>query len=237
LESLVKFSENNLTNLNKTTAILLFSRTAYAEAQAKPLIIGKNKAEKVAAIAIQQAKKTALATGLPVFHITEKQQIGNNFSERLSHAFQDIFSKGFDSVMAIGNDCLDMSVKNLTYAAEKLLKNPLILGETQDGGVYILGFQRDTFQKLDFSKITWQTAHVFEQLTNFAKKLGILPLLLSKKVDFDTSFDFIKILKTVSFRLKKLFLRLLKDGVPPSFYFGFWLQTSYYEIFQPLRAP
>jgi hypothetical protein len=56
LESLVKFSENNLTNLNKTTAILLFSRTAYAEAQAKPLIIGKNKAEKVAAIAIQQFK-------------------------------------------------------------------------------------------------------------------------------------------------------------------------------------
>jgi uncharacterized protein len=223
--------------LNKTTAILLFSRTAHAEAQAKPLVFNKMKAGKIAALAIQQAKKTAIATGLPVFQITEKQQRGENFGERLSNACQDVFNKGYDSVIAIGNDCLDISTKNLNDTAEKLLENPLVLGETKDGGVYILGLQRDTFQQLDFSTIAWQTAHVFQQLIVFAEKCAISPSLLDKKADFDTPFDFIKIIETASFRLKKLFLRLLNEVFPTSSYFGFRIQTPFFRVFQPLRAP
>jgi uncharacterized protein len=230
-------SNINQTNLNKTSAILLFSRTAHAEAQAKPLVFNEMKAEQVAALAIQQAKKTAIATRLPVFQFSEKQQRGVDFGERLANAFQDIFNKGYDSVIAIGNDCLDISTKNLIYTAEKLAENPLVLGETHDGGVYILGLQRDTFQQLDFSTIAWQTAHVFQQLTSFAEKTSILPLFLDKKADFDTAFDFIKILKTVVFRLKKLFLRLLENIFPISFYFGFRIQTPFFGVFQPLRAP
>jgi uncharacterized protein len=223
--------------LNKTTAILLFSRTAHAEAQAKPLVFNEMKAKKVAALTIQQAKKTAIATGLPVFQFSEKQQRGASFGERLANAFQDIFNKGFDSVIAIGNDCLDISTKNLTYTAEKLVENPLVLGETHDGGVYILGLQRDTFQQLDFSTIAWQTAQVFQQLTYFAEIFDISPLFLDKKADFDTPFDFIKILETVSFRLKKLFLKLLQDIFSISFYFDFRIQTPFFWVFQPLRAP
>jgi uncharacterized protein len=225
------------TNLNKTTAILLFSRTAHAEAQAKPLVFNDMKAEKVAALAIQQAKKTAIATRLPVFQISEKQQRGTNFGERLANAFQDIFNKGFDSVIAIGNDCLDISIKNLNYTAEKLLENPLVLGETHDGGVYILGLNQATFHQLDFSTIAWQTANVFQQLTHFAEKTGISPLFLDKKADFDTSFDFIKILETVSFRLKKLFLRLLKNIFPTLFYSDFRILNPLFLSPKSLRGP
>ncbi len=223
--------------MNKSVAILLFSRTAYAEAQAKPLVLGKNKAERVAGIAIQQARKTALATGLPVFYVSEKQQRGNSFGERLSNAFNDIFSNGFESVIAIGNDCLDLSPKNLTFTAAKLTETPLVLGETLDGGVYILGLQRDIFHLLDFSKITWQSENVFKELTSAAEKLGISPLFLEKKADFDTPIDFIKILETVAFRLKKLFSAILKDTFPISFSFGCSMPNPLFLAAQSLRAP
>lgn len=195
--------------MNHITAILFFSRTAQAEAQAKPLVLGKTSAQKVADLAIQQAKKTALATGLPVFHVSEKQQYGNTFGERFANAFEDIYVQGFENVIAIGNDCLTLTADNILNAEELLATTPSVLGPTFDGGVYLIGFQKKSFSKDVFKSIDWQTEKVFSQLSLLNENIKLLPILS----DIDTFQDLKLQLEYINIRLKKAILSIIIEIV------------------------
>lgn len=223
--------------VTKTTAILLFSRTAASEAAAKPLVFHKTKAEKVADILIKKTKSIAKATNLPVFFISEKKQRGNTFGEKLGNAFSDIFEKGYDNVISIGNDCLDISPTNLINAAEILNEKQVVLGETLDGGVYLIGLNRTTFKALDFSTISWQTSKVFTELVSFSKKQGFSSIFLDKKADFDTAFDFKKAIKTFAILLQKSIFALLNDTCPIHFPLFQTIPNPVFLSTQSLRAP
>ncbi len=199
--------------MNQTAAILFFSRTAQSEAQAKPLVLGKTKAEKIAALAIQQAKKTALSTGLPVFHVSEKQQRGETFGERFANAFEDIFAQGFENVIAIGNDCLTLTSDNILKAAKLLETNPSVLGSATDGGAYLIGLNKAVFQKNDFQNIHWQTNSTFLELVQFVENQLFTTIFLSQKSDIDSALDWNKTVQSVPVFLRKKLLQLLNTAL------------------------
>ena len=223
--------------IKNNTAILLFSRTASAEAAAKPLAFGKRSAESVAAFLVNHAKKLADKTQLPVFFISEKQQRGITFGEKLTNAFGDIFEKGYDNVISIGNDCLDISTANLLNTAEILNEKSVVLGEATDGGVYLIGLNRTAFNALDFSTIAWQTSNVFAELTFFSENQGFSSVLLDKKADFDTAFDFIKAIKTFTIRLQKSLYLLFFDTRPIHIPLFQTIPNPVFLSTQSLRAP
>ena len=80
-----------------TTAILIFTRTASAEAAAKPLAGrgGRNANQQIVNALIQHTRREAEKAGLPVFTCFHTEQVGDHFGERLTHAMQTVFDKGF----------------------------------------------------------------------------------------------------------------------------------------------
>lgn len=200
--------------LKKTSAILLFSRTAAAEAVAKPLAFGKRKAKTVAAFMVNHAKKLATKTDLPVFFFSEKQQRGTTFGERFANAFDDIFNLDFENVIAIGNDCLTVSTDDILKASNALETVPSVLGATNDGGAYLIGFQKSVFQKNVFQNIHWQTDFVFNELVQFIENQNFTPSLLAIKSDIDRISDWKNALETLPFLVKKILTRLLYFFLP-----------------------
>ncbi len=147
------------------TAILLFSRSAAEESVAKPLLAHAKKMNRaLSADLIRHVRRLSRHSGLPVFFISEQQQQGVTFGERFSNAFRQVFDKGFSKVIAIGNDCPGLCTKDLCDTAEKLCRHTMVVGPATDGGAYLIGLHKDTFDAESFSAIRWQTTSVFEDL-------------------------------------------------------------------------
>jgi uncharacterized protein len=189
------------------TALLVFSRSAQAEATAKQLLFSPQKAESMAALMIENTRKTVQNSDLPYYFITEKQQKGSSFGEKLSNAIESIFSKGYENVIAIGNDCLALTPLLLQQASELLQATPSVLGHSTDGGVYLMGFQKAAFSRLkqDFLNIDWQTENVFSQLSILTKNTVLCPILS----DIDTVSDLKKAIKNIPLRLQKAILYII----------------------------
>lgn len=198
---------------NHNAAILLFSRTAAAEAAAKPLAMGKRSAESVADFMVKHIKKLTAKTDLPVFFFSEKQQRGNTFGERFANAFEDVFALGFEKVIAIGNDCLTVSTADILSAAKALETTPSVLGATTDGGAYLIGLQQVAFQKNDLQNIHWQTDKVFDELIQYIENQNLRIDFLSQKSDIDSLLDWKKTLTSVAISIKKTLLRLFNIGL------------------------
>lgn len=147
-------------------AILLFARSAEQEVVHKNFSPGLSRRDnqRIASELLQHSLKSAENSELPFFHFDEAQQTGDTFGERLFHAFQQVFDKGFRKVIGIGSDCAQICPKMLLSAAGRLENDPAVLGPATDGGVYLLGLSRSAFDQIDFAEIAWQTENVFEGL-------------------------------------------------------------------------
>ena len=214
-------------------AILIFSRTAKAEASEKRLLYRDSKKKALASLMINRTKQVAKASGLPTFFYSENLQIGSTFGERFTNAIESIFNKGFEKVIALGNDCLSVSKNDILKAAQLLETTPSVLGPSTDGGVYLLGIQKQAFQKEAFLNIDWQTECVFQQLSSLNKNIKIL----STKADIDTPADLVAALKSVTFRLKQAIICLIKDNFKALKLSFEPIRSTYLMACKSLRAP
>lgn len=229
----------NQIDLNtQKTAILFFSRTAKTEARIKPLAQGKRASESVAEYAIHTIYSVAKQTDIPLFVITEKDQRGSTFGERFTHAFEDIYQQGFEKVIAIGNDCLSISTEDILRAAENLKENTCVIGPCQDGGAYLIGIHKNTFQKQVFCDIRWQTEDTFSDLQKYITLQKCYTILLSEKADIDTISDWSTILNAIPFQIKKQLLTLFAIG-KTTLIDSFHIATTllYCTTTKSLRAP
>ena len=199
-----------MNELHNNTAILVFSRSAEAESHEKRLAFDARKAAPVVQLMIDHTRRIAQSTELPYFFLTEKQQVGSSFGQRLKNAFDTIFAKGFTNVIAIGNDCLTLSKTDLLNATHALNAGTnAVFGRTSDGGAYIIGLQKIAFDALDFQKINWQTPSVFDAFLSLSTEKSLKTLCLTEKTDIDSLEQWVNILNTLPLSLKKTFLHLL----------------------------
>ena len=142
------------------TAILVFSRTARSEAAAKTFSArsGKTSNEAIAQRLIAQTLATARQTKLPVLLHYTTQTDHFAFGERLAGAVESAFAKGYTRLIVVGNDSPDLSAALLLEAAAQLRRHPLVLGPAADGGVYLIGIQRQAFHRHSFVALPWNSA-------------------------------------------------------------------------------
>jgi 2-phospho-L-lactate guanylyltransferase (CobY/MobA/RfbA family) len=200
---------------NKNTAVLVFIRSEKEEATIKKFgsCLSFKGNCRVASLLNKRVKTIAKKSGLPTIIVGGNQQVGNDFGQRFTYAVAQIFEKGYENVIAIGNDCLSVSPQLLRQAATTLNHQKVVAGPTKDGGVYLLGFQKSVFLQNELATLPWQTNHLFSALKSYFQTLDVANFqLLRLATDADDAFSFQMILNQLStgFAFKNILQNLLQ---------------------------
>ncbi len=163
----------------------------------KKLLKGKGSNNHLAAALITRSKKIAKESKLPLFIHTEKEQAGNSFGEKIHDSVSSIFNQGFENVIIIGNDCLQLSAQHILAAAGELDFHDQVFAPTKKGGVSIIGLKKSTFSS-EFQNIRWQTELTFQDLCDLAAKNNFSVCQLPLLDDINYSHELIHQLKYIS---------------------------------------
>lgn len=144
------------------TALLIFSRTASQEAELKTFDChaGQSANRVIVERLIRHTVATARRTQLPVFVHYDTRPDSGGFGTHLADALESVFEKGYSSIIAIGNDCPELSAPMLLEAHDRLAKQKLVLGPAFDGGVYLIGIQKSAYHRSSFVELPWETAQL-----------------------------------------------------------------------------
>lgn len=149
--------------MKQSTAILLFSRTASAEAQNGQNPEGIDR-ELLANKLIRKAEKLARQSGFPLFRSDEQSQRSSSFGENLSAAISEVFAAGYGQVLVMGNDCPQLRLSDLRKCEQKLSAGQTVLGPDFRGGAYLLGLRHEDFNREQFAALSWQSASLWSDL-------------------------------------------------------------------------
>lgn len=215
------------------TAILIFSRSAAEEAVAKPLTYkSKGYGYSLALELIRHARHIARKSGMKVFYISGSRQRGSSFAARFTDAFEQLFEKGYERVISIGNDCPGLQAQDLLRAAEQLEEVSSVFGPAADGGAYLIALRRDSFDRDRFQRINWQTSQVLDDLKSAASGSFCC---LDEKQDIDTPEELGRLLmlnaipRLLKIRLLRCFHLFLKAVHAPK-------QEAHHPVFLQCRS-
>ena len=99
------------------------------------------------------------------------------------------FSDGFEKALVIGSDIPSLTISVINKAFDYLDTADAVLGPTQDGGYYLIGFSKKTFLPDVFHGIQWSTSSVFQNTIDIFDKSCSKVRLLSRLRDVDTFED------------------------------------------------
>ena len=122
------------------------------------------------------------------------EQAGKNLGEKMFNAFEFAFSRNSDAVVMIGTDSPTFPAAFIEQAFEKLRISDAVLGETADGGFYLIGLR--TSNKKIFADVEWSSAATFEQTAANIKNTGLKLSLIPDWFDVDLPADLVELQKT-----------------------------------------
>lgn len=201
-----------LISISSKRAILLFTRAPENEARHKPLSGRLSFAERVGLYESFMRHVLAQTSALdyPILVATDEpeynfarhspnvtavfKQHGDSFGDKLSHALQFAFAQGYDEVVCVGNDCLELFADDLKRAFAQLATQALVLGAARDGGVYLIGMRRESLEsaRQALAYCHWQTRFVLAHLQRAAETLGLACATLAQREDVDTAEDLLR---------------------------------------------
>ncbi|SHM61968.1 TIGR04282 family arsenosugar biosynthesis glycosyltransferase [Flavobacterium xanthum] len=204
---------NLIMDYSSTTAILLFAQSEKKVSALKPIAFSSKQNVLLWKKMNDHSIKISQHTKLPYFISNENDQLGATFGERITHSIETVFAKGFDKVIVIGNDCIELKAHHLLQAERDLRRNDLVIGSDYSGGAYLIGVTKLKFNAELFKSIPWQTKSVFTALQTLYRKQSIayLPYLN----DCNNAFDFKQATQKLSFSdsFRKILLSFLSNFV------------------------
>ncbi len=105
----------------------------------------------------------------------------------MSHAFDQLFKKGYEKVVIIGSDCPGLTTNHMEEAFVSLDHHDVVIGPAHDGGYYLLGM-KELHPKL-FENKNWSTASVFNDTMTTINMLELSCHQLEKLTDVDEEKD------------------------------------------------
>ncbi|MEO0897541.1 MAG: DUF2064 domain-containing protein [Bacteroidota bacterium] len=173
------------------TAILIFARTPEEEAKHKQWVAGSYEANIAFSRKLtEHTFKLSQRTELPIYLINSDEQRGDSFGDRFSHAIEEVFSYGFEHVVAVGNDTTGLQTQDLLNASKAVQNGKMVLGPSHDGGIYLLGISQSQYCRKAISSVRWESSLVWRDLQKFSKECHIPVSTLHLKADLDNSSDF-----------------------------------------------
>jgi 2-phospho-L-lactate guanylyltransferase (CobY/MobA/RfbA family) len=202
-----------MTNPGSGTAILYFSLSPKVQAQRKQWKgVSSALARKTQSKLFYHTEEIIKKSGLACIHSDETNQRGSDFGSKLSNAIEDVFSMGYDSVIVLGNDCPELNQDIIESAYQQLKKEQVVIGPSQSGGIYLLGFKKANFDKTAFQNLPWQSQSLQNALLAYFNKNSKEAVLLPFFRDLNRYEDlvFFDRLKEISTSLKLIFQALLQ---------------------------
>ncbi|MDO6437998.1 TIGR04282 family arsenosugar biosynthesis glycosyltransferase [Cyclobacterium sp. 1_MG-2023] len=114
-------------------------------------------------------------------------QTGKDLGEKMSQAFDQAFTEGYEHVIIIGTDCIELRLRHIEEAFACLANNDLILGPAEDGGYYLIGLNKNDGQL--FENIAWSSDSVFANTIAIATEKQLKVHLLECLNDIDEYSD------------------------------------------------
>ncbi|MGJ3235581.1 TIGR04282 family arsenosugar biosynthesis glycosyltransferase [Marivirga sp.] len=151
--------------MNSKTAILLFNRSAYEEAEAKEYFsqVKEKKAIQLSRELRNNSLKICKQSGLPIINFNSKLQKGANFGKKITHAIQASFQEGYENLIVIGIDSPGLNYRHIKRAWQILEgTQSTVLGPSLDGGVYLIGINKSNFNPQEFIELAWQSENLQE---------------------------------------------------------------------------
>jgi uncharacterized protein len=115
----------------------------------------------------------------------KKLQYGNDLGARMENAFTELFQLGYEKVIIIGSDLLDLTTQHINDAFNLLNKTDIVIGPAKDGGYYLLGMK--TLHATIFKNKDWGTSSVLNDTINDIQNCTFS--LLEALNDIDTFED------------------------------------------------
>ncbi len=219
----------------KDTCILLFTRTPEEEAQHKILSPFSNTNLSLIKSLFNRTVDLVEKSGLPFVIFSEEKQQGDNFGERIAHALQEVFEKGYRSVIVLGGDCPSLKKRDLIKSLKFIEQGKNVLGGTPGGGVYLMAIQKENFDAHILSNFSWETPFIFNELFSFLSEKKSSLQLLRELQDINHQEGLWQLLG----KYHQMVFRQLKNLLESTFCFSalcFSLQKIKYNTFL-LRGP
>ncbi len=117
-------------------------------------------------------------------------QHGKDLGERMFNAFQYLQIKGYDQILILGTDCMDLETVHLKEAFAHLLITDYVIGPAKDGGYYLLGLKE--LNRDIFLNKTWSHNKVLEDTLQELEKMNASVHLLETLNDIDDYEDLLE---------------------------------------------
>lgn len=115
-------------------------------------------------------------------------QTGNDLGDKMKNAFMHVFEKGYQKIILAGSDIPELTTRIFESAFQHIQGNP-VLGPCEDGGYYLIGMDRTSFDASFFQNISWSTETVLKETVKQMKEKGFDPYFLPLLNDIDTVAD------------------------------------------------
>ena len=119
-------------------------------------------------------------------YIKKKQHPGP-FGEKMMHAFRELFDKGYEHLVIIGSDCLELDEAQIQKAFQSLLEKQIVIGPATDGGYYLLGM--NSLHPELFVNKQWSSETVYEDTLADINAAGLTVTILPQLNDIDEEAD------------------------------------------------
>jgi uncharacterized protein len=105
------------------------------------------------------------------------KQIGSNLGLRMMYAFRNSFRAGYEKVVIIGSDLIDLEPQQINQTFSALDTHDVVIGPAVDGGYYLLGMKE--MQTPIFYDKDWGTSTVRADTLSdlYSQKVAMLETL------------------------------------------------------------
>jgi rSAM/selenodomain-associated transferase 1 len=108
----------------------------------------------------------------------KKKQSGTDMASRITNAFEAVFKLGYEHIIIIGSDCLELDERIIRLAFRQLEYFDTVLGPAKNGGFYLLGMNNLYTDILKGSG--WQTSALTPAILKSIQTLNKTCFMLSE---------------------------------------------------------
>tara|TARA_B100000965_G_scaffold400617_1_gene422858 strand:+ start:188 stop:796 length:609 start_codon:yes stop_codon:yes gene_type:complete len=145
----------------------------------------------ISGLGLKKSKRWSNELGIKNFNLQGRGCLGEKMRRQILINKKLSFTKP-RNIIFIGTDLPDFCHIDLLNTIEKLKKNDLILGPSNDGGYWLIAFSKSLLSTdlyLPFINIKWGREKVLKQTINNLSSMKLKLDFLHRKIDIDTIMD------------------------------------------------